>query len=211
MTDYTFELQGEQLKLSPDKSIYWEKESLLIVSDIHLGKAGHFRKSGVAVPAHIHFGDLARLTALIRKYSPDEVAFLGDLFHSDYNLDWDYFCEWREGFPDIRFILVKGNHDILYKIDYINAGLELTDELIREPFSFSHEKIRSELYNISGHVHPAVKLRGMARQGVSLPCFYFSKMHALMPAFGSFTGFVSLSPYRSDNVFVIAENQIIPV
>lgn len=211
MTEFTFELQGEQLVLSPDKILFWEKESLLIVSDIHLGKAGHFRKSGVAVPAHIHFGDLARLSALINRYKPQEVAFLGDLFHSDYNIDWDHFCDWLSGYPEIRFTLVKGNHDILYKTDYLQAGLELTSELVKGPFSFTHEKVKTELYNISGHIHPAVRLRGMARQGLNLPCFYFSKMHALMPAFGSFTGFVSLSPLKSDHIFVIAENQVIPV
>lgn len=197
--------------LSPDKVIFWEEESILIVSDIHLGKAGHFRKSGVAVPAHIHFGDLKRLSQLISRFNPKEIAFLGDLFHSDYNIDWDYFCDWIKKYPHIHFILVQGNHDILYKIDYLNAGIELIDELIRQPFSFSHEKITSDLYNISGHVHPSVRLIGLARQRLNLPCFYFSKNHALLPAFGTFTGFVSLTPHRSDQVFVIAENQIIRV
>lgn len=211
MTDYNFQIAGEALVLSPEKSIFWSKKSLLIVSDIHLGKAGHFRKSGVAVPANIHFGDLKRLSSLIDRFQPKQIAFLGDLFHSDYNIDWDYFCDWLKNYPDIHFILVKGNHDILYKIDYLNAGLELTEELKLEPFSFSHEKIESELYNLSGHVHPSVQLRGMARQGLRLPCFYFSKQHALMPAFGTFTGFVSVTPSRSDQVFVIAENQIIRV
>lgn len=197
--------------LSPEKTIFWTKESLLIVSDMHLGKAGHFRKSGVAVPAHIHFGDLSRLGLLIDRFQPKQIAFLGDLFHSDYNIDWDYFCDWLKTYPHIQFILVKGNHDILYKIDYLNAGLELTDELKLEPFSFSHEKIESRHYNLSGHVHPSVQLRGKARQGLRLPCFYFSENHALIPAFGSFTGFVSVTPSRSDQIYVIAENQIIKV
>ena len=141
MTDYDFELQGEHVVLSPEKALFWKKESLLIVSDLHLGKAGHFRKAGVAVPANIHFGDLSRLTQLISRYKPAEVAFLGDLFHSDYNQDWDHFCDWRRDKPEVNFTLVRGNHDILYKIDYLSAGLILTDELVKGPFSFSHEKI----------------------------------------------------------------------
>ncbi len=211
MADYKLEIQGEQLLLLPEKAIYWSRESVLVVSDVHLGKAGHFRKSGVAVPAHIHFGDLTKLSGLINRLAPQKVAFLGDLFHSDYNIDWDYFCDWIEEFPDVEFILVQGNHDILYKLDYLNAGLKLVDELVLAPFSFSHEKINSELYNISGHVHPSVRLKGRARQGLNLPCFYFSEKHALMPAFGTFTGFVSVKPSRSDQVLVIAENQIISV
>jgi len=206
-----FEILGEQLTLSSEKVIYWGKEKLLVVSDVHLGKAGHFRKSGVAVPAHIHLGDLSRLSALIKEFNPERIAFLGDLFHSDYNIDWDYFCDWLAKYPQISFELIQGNHDILYKIDYRNAGIALVDELQIGPFSLTHEKINSPLYNISGHVHPSVRLRGVARQALKLPCFYFSNKHALMPAFGTFTGFVSVEPTRSDHVFVIAENQIIRV
>ena len=31
--------------------MFWEEEKALIVSDLHFGKTGHFRKSGIAVPA----------------------------------------------------------------------------------------------------------------------------------------------------------------
>ncbi|MEL7147842.1 MAG: ligase-associated DNA damage response endonuclease PdeM, partial [Bacteroidota bacterium] len=176
-----------------------------------LGKAGHFRKSGVPVPAHIHFGDLFRLSALIDRYKPTEVVFLGDLFHSDYNQDWEFFCDWLQQYPAIEFILIRGNHDILYKTDYLNAGIRLVDILEYEPFSFTHEKEPSGLYNFSGHLHPSVRLRGVARQSLNLPCFYFSNDHALLPAFGTFTGYVAIEPARTDRVFVVAEQQVIKV
>lgn len=197
--------------LCGEKAIFWEKEQLLLISDVHLGKAGHFRKSGVPVPAHVHFGDLVRLSALIKTYEPVRVVFLGDLFHSDYNQDWDHFCDWLERYSSVNFTLIRGNHDILYKIDYINAGIELIDELRLSPFSFTHEKELSDLYNFSGHLHPSVRLRGQARQSLNLPCFYFSDRHALMPAFGTFTGYVAIEPARSDQVFVVAEKQVIKV
>jgi hypothetical protein len=32
--------------LSPERVMYWEKQKTLIIADLHIGKTGHFRKSG---------------------------------------------------------------------------------------------------------------------------------------------------------------------
>ena len=36
--------------LSAQRTVFWEEEKTLILSDLHLGKSGHFRKSGIAIP-----------------------------------------------------------------------------------------------------------------------------------------------------------------
>ena len=53
-----FPFHQQTLWLSPAKCIFWEEQKILILSDLHLGKSGHFRKSGVAIPQNIFKKDL---------------------------------------------------------------------------------------------------------------------------------------------------------
>ena len=66
-------------------------------------------------------------------------------------------------------------------------------------------------YNLSGHLHPGVNLRGKARQSVTLPCFYFGEQAGLLPAFGTFTGIARIQPKKNDKVFAIVEDKVIAV
>jgi uncharacterized protein len=63
-------------------------------------------------------------------------------------------------------------------------------------------------YNLAGHIHPGVSLRGKGRQSLTLPCFYFGRHQALLPAFGVFTGLARIKPVKEDKVFVIVEDKI---
>ncbi len=203
-----FEFKGQHLLLDPLKVLFWKEESLLLLSDIHLGKAGHFRKNGIAVPYNIHQQDLSRIDYLIGKYKPKKVIFLGDLFHSDLNAEWGPFADWLDN-KSIKMLLIKGNHDILSEEIYLATKIEVCDELALGPFLLTHERVTSELYNISGHVHPAVRLLGRAKQGISVPCFYFSKVYGLLPAFGSFTGTFKIKPVKGDQVFATSGDEVI--
>ena len=203
-------LRKQRFILLPEKAIFWPEEKSLIVSDIHLGKAGHFRKHGLAVPANVHFGDLMKLEELLHKYHITKVIFLGDLFHSEMNVEWEIFSDWIGRYPNIRFILVEGNHDILPQSTYTSLGFELFEALIIGELSLTHEeKISESHYNISGHIHPGIRLRGRGKQGLTVPCFYFKPTHAYMPAFGFFTGVHPLKKSKNDKVFGVANGQVI--
>ncbi len=205
MNNYEFKIRGEQLLLLPEKGIYWKKKDLIIISDLHLGKAGHFRKHGIPVSGRIHFTDLKILESLLKSYKPKQVILLGDLFHSIKNKEWDDFLRFIEIFDIVRFTLVRGNHDVFEEYP---KELELVESLDMSPFNFTHQKEVSELYNISGHVHPGFRVRGMAREGLTLPCFYFSGDHAVMPAFGQFTGIKKIKPREGDKIFGIADDNV---
>ena len=199
-------IKGEQLLLLPEKAIYWKKRRLLILSDLHLGKAGHFRKHGIPISRKVHLSDLARLHQLISRKEPKEIILLGDLFHSFKNKEWEDFIRFIEVFDHLPFTLVKGNHDILS--DY-PSKLKVVDRLFLDPFSFSHQKETSDFFNISGHLHPGFRINGHARQGITVPCFYFSKGHGILPAFGHFTGIKKVRKVEGDRLFGIAEGQVI--
>ncbi len=211
MRDNSFEtrIAGEDLFLIGEKALYWPNQELLVVSDLHLGKAGHFRKHGIPISSEIHLNDLDRLTFLLESFPTNKLVFLGDLFHSDFNSEWKDFTSWVSQYPDVQVILVKGNHDILPEKHYLSDNLEVMDELKLKPFSFTHEKMDSEFYNISGHIHPCVRLTGRGKQGIRIPCFYFSKKHALLPAFGNFTGSHAIRPKPEDRVFGVINQTVI--
>jgi DNA ligase-associated metallophosphoesterase len=196
---------SEKLTLLAEKGIFWKKKRALIVSDLHLGKAGHFRKHGIPISGKIHVTDLKILENLITQHDPKEVILLGDLFHSYRNNEWDDFLRFVTIFDSVRFILVRGNHDI---IEEYPSTLVVVDTLDRFPFCFTHQKEETEQYNISGHIHPGFRIRGIAREGLTLPCFYFSTDHAVLPAFGQFTGIKKIRGNEGDKIFGIADDNV---
>src|ERR1700749_3008610 len=125
-----FKLLDQDLLLTPQRAIYWQQEKALIAADVHLGKVGHFRKAGIAVPRDMEQDDLAMLSDLIYEHHPEQIIFLGDLFHSDINADWDWFVLWRSRFPKLKLVLIRGNHDIINDRHYIELGVELHKSLI---------------------------------------------------------------------------------
>lgn len=207
--------QGETLYLLPERAIYWPAQKALLLADPHLGKAAHFRRNGVPVSGEVMLRDLATLSRLVEDWQPEELMFLGDLFHSRYNQEWERFCAWMADFAG-RGILVRGNHDILGRAHYEAARLEVVEGYLdRGPFRLIHELPEAcspeDPYCLAGHVHPGVALNGAGRQRLRLPCFHFGATGALLPAFGQFTGLYLIRPQEADQVFVVVENQVLAV
>jgi len=216
-TALSFELLDQNLLLLPQKAIFWQQEKALIVADVHLGKVGHFRKAGIAVPRDMEQNDLAVLSDLIYEHKPQKVLFLGDLFHSDKNADWDWFVLWRKQFPKLELILIRGNHDIIHDRHYLDLDVSLHDELAIGPFLMLHHPLAEDAlqnakgYIFCGHIHPGISLSGKARQHVTLPCFAFSSKQAILPSFGKFTGRVAIRNQKTDRIFAVLQNKVIAV
>ncbi|MBK0382242.1 ligase-associated DNA damage response endonuclease PdeM [Pedobacter sp. SD-b] len=210
---FRFQFKGEELWLLPAKAIWFPKYRTLLVSDTHLGKGAHFRKAGIAIPTAIAQEELACLTDLIDTYQPKELIFLGDLFHSDMNNDFAWFRLWREMHSNIKMILIKGNHDILPPFFYDQIKVEVLGFFKIGVFELYHDlpKKKTEQYILMGHIHPGVKIKGKARQDITLPCFYFGEKHGVLPAFGKFTGKALIKLKNQEIGFAIAGNKIIPL
>ncbi len=212
-TSSKISIQNEELILLPEKAIYWKRKKTLILADVHMGKISHFRKNGIGLPLHAEEKNLSLLENLLLKTKAEKVYILGDLFHSSKNSQWPLFKEWMENWPQVRFLLIRGNHDILPDEDYYSSRLEISEPMMtEESFIFTHEPLNLQmegLYNLCGHIHPAVRLEGKARQSMKLPCFYFSDQTGILPAFGAFTGHALITPMQKDKVFVIANQSVI--
>lgn len=214
----TIDCCGQTLHLHPLRGVYWEEARTLLLADLHLGKAAHFRRAGIAVPAAVSTTDFERLHQLLATFRPARVLLLGDLFHSRYNQVWEQFVNFTTTHAAVSFELVPGNHDILSRQQYEQARLELhPPELLEGPFRFSHhpwlaaEAPATPGYNLAGHVHPCVRLRGSGGQQLRLPCFYFGRHGGILPAFGAFTGCADVEVRAGDRVYVLTEDSVLAV
>lgn len=217
---YLFKFKNETLWICAQRCIYWEEQRALILSDLHFGKTGHFRKSGIAVPQNIFKQDLQKLFSIIQFFSPSQLLIVGDLFHSHANKEMDLFLKWRNDISSINIELIKGNHDILTKKFYKEASINLTDDQLQvNRFCFTHNiDLRCENgtftnpnYTFSGHIHPGIKLSGSGKQSLYFPCFYFGNEYAVLPAFSEFTGLSKVHNTGNDTILAIAGNEIIQI
>ena len=186
------------------------------MSDLHLGKTGHFRKSGIAIPQAVFKEDMQRLVTQLQIFKPRQVIIIGDMFHSHDNKEHEFFLKWRQDFAGIPIHLVKGNHDILKEAWYKTAGITINKcELKIGDFVFVHDfndcTIPDSGYIFSGHIHPGVTVRGAGRQSLHFPCFYFGKEYAVLPAFSKFTGTYTIEPKAGENVFALVEQTLVKI
>lgn len=213
MNSLEIDIGGIRWILDAQKVVFWEENKCLIVSDTHIGKAQHFRKSGIPIPRAVEDENLKRLGRLIKKYNPDELLILGDLFHSEHNFAIELFQVFRNIHSNIKFILVHGNHDILEEQVYENIGVECAGtELTSNSFLFTHEpneEIPENFINVFGHIHPGVRLRGRGKNSLKLPCFHWKKNQFVMPAFGGFTGLHCLPGLKEDRIYACVEDEVV--
>lgn len=207
------EIAGETLILHPEKVAFWEEKGTLLLSDLHLGKVSHFRKNGIAIPGKAQERNFIRLDKMIARFQPSRVLFLGDLFHSYRNGEVERMGELRNKWKAVKMELVLGNHDIMPLSVYDEIGINVQpEELIEGPFQFTHDpdvECKPDHFQVSGHLHPGVKLRGKGRQSEVIACFWFGQEQGLLPAFGQLTGKYVIRPKMGDKVFGIAGNEII--
>jgi len=212
-------INGNTFWLSPERSMYWEEENTLIIADMHLGKSGHFRKAGIAIPQSIYKADLQRLMAQLYLYKADKLIIVGDFTHSTVNKELDLFLRWRKDFSLLQIDLVKGNHDILEDGWYKEADIQQHEwELLINGFCFRHEdkrykrkEIPGVKYTFTGHVHPGITIKGQGRQSLKFPCFYFTKKYCVLPAFSRFTGTYKVAPLKGEIVYAITNDELIQI
>ncbi len=208
-------IRDEELILAKERAIYLPEQRLLAISDLHLGKSAHFRKAGLQIPSTLAQSDLQRLSALIEKYQPKTLLINGDMFHHEINTDVADFESWKAQYSDLKFVLVKGNHDRLDEKQYQDLGIEIHDpSYCTSNFCFIHDAVKcneKNLYPISGHIHPGISIIGKAKQRLRFPCFFFGKDYAVLPAFSAFTGLSMVKPQSDEQIYAITPSNVIKV
>lgn len=205
------QIQNENFILHPSGAVFWERKKTIIISDVHLGKVMHFRKHGIAIPQNAISENFRKITEVLDYFLPEKIIFLGDLFHSAKNAEWNLFEEWLSNHKQETY-LITGNHDIIDESHYKENGVIVTDILEIANFFFTHHPTEKEnLFNFSGHIHPGIVLRGLGLQTLKLRCFFCKPNQIILPAFGEFTGKYFLKPSLEDTVYAIAGNDVIQI
>lgn len=198
----------------PDKAVWVPSRETLIVSDLHIGKIEHFRNNGIGLPIAAGLKTMHTLVALIDAHLPKRVIFLGDLFHSFKNDSVAQLASLTLSTPQIQYDLVIGNHDIMNPNEYMLMNINVHEELYLDTWWLTHEpqeEVKDGFYNVAGHIHPGIRLKGQAKQSMVLPCFYFGKEKGILPAFGYFTGKFIVKIEKNTNIFVVGNHQIFKI
>lgn len=206
MNDLAVELAGERVLLLAQKALVWPAQRMLVVADIHFGKAAAFRSLGVPVPRGTTTENLEALDALVERYGVRHIVFLGDFLHAraaHARATQAALLAWRGRHPDLALTLVRGNHDRHAGDPARELGIDLVDEPHTiGPFSFCHHPdLAAPGYVLAGHVHPVYVL-ATRFDALRLPCFVLGTSRMILPSFGAFTGGHVVTPEPGDQIYV---------
>ncbi len=191
---------------------------MLIIADIHFGKAAAFRAHGIPVPSGTTTDNLQRLDALIAAYEVAHIVFLGDFLHARAGraiATLQALQAWRSRHPALQLTLVRGNHDSHAGDPPAELNIDVVDEPFAcAPFSFCHHPElphnRASGYVLAGHLHPVFRIRSSS-DALRLPCFVFGPNGGVLPSFGAFTGGFTIDGQSGERIFVIAEDVVIQI
>jgi DNA ligase-associated metallophosphoesterase len=197
---------GEVLLLLAEKALYWAREKMLIIADIHFGKAASFRAAGVPVPRGTTSQNLAALDALLAAHDIAHIMFLGDFLHAraaHASATVAAMLAWRLRHPSLKLTLVRGNHDRHAGDPAAGLLIDLVDEPFQlGPFAFCHHPdLTTEGYALAGHIHPSYRL-STRFDSLRLPCFVVGRARMILPSFGAFTGGFLVTPGEGDAIYV---------
>jgi len=211
-------IDGIHVWLLSKRGLYWPEQRTLFIADTHFGKEATFRSQGLAVPRGSTLGTLTSIAKMISECQASRLILLGDMFHARSSISQDIQESLDAFFAahlQLRFTLVLGNHDRgirslskSWPIEILDSGTSI------DSISISHlpqEPSPSTKLLLCGHLHPAYRFSSKMDSVGKLPCFWLSNRQFVLPAIGEFTGTQVIRPSKSDQTWVIADDQVLKV
>lgn len=191
---------GETLLADCDGALYWPREGVLAVADLHLEKGSSYARRGVLLPPYDTAATLGRLALAMSRYSPRVVIALGDSFHDDDGAG-RIAADDRAALAALQsgrdWIWVAGNHD-RRPVDCVGGGC--AGAIAIGGLMFRHEPTGADEGEIAGHLHPVARV-GRRGHSVSRRCFAADGIRLIMPAFGAFAGGLNVRHRAFADVF----------
>jgi DNA ligase-associated metallophosphoesterase len=180
-------------------ALFWEEQSLLVVSDLHLEKGSSYAARGVLLPPYDTAATLNRLAAVIARHNPRMVIALGDSFH-DHDAHERLSGTDRNALTALQarrdWIWISGNHDPSIPSGF--GGIGATEVAIGR-IAFRHEPTGA-FGEIAGHLHPKARVPTRGR-AVERRCFACDEERLVMPSFGAYTGGLSIRDIAFTKIF----------
>jgi len=153
-----------------DKTLFFPKQGILVIGDLHIGYELALVESGILLPEQQVAETIENLKEIIseikaRKYELKKIVFLGDIKHFfgyeyaekvNFNKVLDFL---KTHVSEENIILIKGNHDTM------DLGMDFKDYYVDSNIAFTHgHQAFSILYDkkidyvVTGHLHPSVIL-----------------------------------------------------
>ncbi|MBU2991988.1 ligase-associated DNA damage response endonuclease PdeM [Octadecabacter sp. 1_MG-2023] len=188
MSDFAFTLSDADFVARSDGTLWWPSKRLLCVSDLHLGKSERIaRRGGTLLPPYETRETLWRLDAAITATDPSCVICLGDSF-DDLTAAENVSDDARKTLTQLQagrdWIWIEGNHDA----GPVDIGGTHRGEVVVDGITFRHITDKATRGEISGHYHPKAGLSGLSQRA----CFLLDKTKLILPAFGAYTGGLSV-------------------
>ena len=182
-----FVLAGTTLSARGSGALWWARERLLCVADLHLGRSARLaRRGGTLLPPYETLATLERLAGEVAALAPAVVVCLGDSFDDDLAAG-ELAPEARARLAGLmagrRWIWVAGNHDPAP----VTLGGAHVAALALGPLKFRHEALAGAAGEVSGHYHPKLRLSLRGRR-LARACFLHDARRVILPAFGAYTG-----------------------
>jgi uncharacterized protein len=195
----TLDVVGVSFIADLSGALFWQDESLLVVSDLHLEKGSSFARRGVLLPPYDSAATLALLALVIARRKPRMVIALGDSFHDGDGHNRLSTAD-REAIVVMQarrdWIWISGNHDPALPSD---LGGVVAEEVAIGPIAFRHEPTGAS-GEIAGHLHPKARVSTRGRS-MERRCFACDGERAVMPAFGAYTGGLSIRDAAFAKIF----------
>jgi uncharacterized protein len=195
----TIDVAGVTLVADLSGALFWEEERLLVVSDLHLEKGSSFATRGVLLPPYDTLATLGRLASVIARHDPRTVIALGDSFH-DRDAHHRLSAPDRDAIAALQarrdWIWISGNHDPALPSD---LGGIVASEVAVGGIAFRHEPTGA-VGEIAGHLHPKARVATRGRS-MERRCFASDGERAVMPAFGAYTGGLSIRDKAFSKIF----------
>ena len=185
-------VNGAEMIADPSGALIWPERRVLMVADLHFEKGSSFAAAGRLLPPYDTAATLARLAEVAERWQVEQIICLGDSFHDDAaaaRLDDSDAARLRHLTGAYGWTWICGNHDPAPPKDWGGAVVE---ELVLGPLVLRHEALQGPAAGeVSGHFHPKAAVRVRSKR-LSGRCFVTDGRRLILPAFGAYTGGLSV-------------------
>lgn len=185
-------LNGTRAVLRASAALWLPVSRTLCAGDLHFEKGSAYAARGQMLPPYDTHETLGRLEAEVEALDPRVIVLLGDSFHDgggEARMDPAAAARVARLAAGRSLVWIVGNHDE-------DGPKRLPGEVVAdwavETLRLVHEPLPGpRAGEVAGHLHPCARVSAFGR-AVRSRCFATDGERMVLPAFGAFTGGLSL-------------------